>query len=90
MSISITRSLLQSASSFARSLDGTMSIASWMSICRASGFATREPFFKITNYDTVHADLPLIEGWSPDLVILDEAQRIKNWSTRVARGISAE
>jgi superfamily II DNA or RNA helicase len=46
-----------------------------------------EHFYKITNYDTVHRDLDLIEAWSPDLVILDEAQRIKNWSTRTARSV---
>jgi superfamily II DNA or RNA helicase len=46
-----------------------------------------DTFFKITNYDTVHTDLDLIEDWGPDLVILDEAQRIKNWSTRVARSV---
>lgn len=39
------------------------------------------------NYDTVHSDLDLIEAWSPDLVILDEAQRIKNWNTRAARSV---
>lgn len=44
-------------------------------------------FFKIMNYDTVHSDLDLINEWSPDVVILDEAQRIKNWSTRVARSV---
>ncbi len=44
-------------------------------------------FFKIMNYDTVHADLDLIDGWAPDLVVLDEAQRIKNWNTRVARHV---
>jgi len=46
-----------------------------------------ESFFKITNYDVIHRDLEAIEAWSPDLVILDEAQRIKNWSTRVARSV---
>jgi superfamily II DNA or RNA helicase len=44
-------------------------------------------FYKITNYDTVHADMDLINAWSPDLVILDEAQRIKNWNTRTARSV---
>ena len=44
-------------------------------------------FFKITNYDTVHADLDLIAAWHPDLVILDEAQRIKNWKTRTAQSV---
>ena len=46
-----------------------------------------ESFYKITNYDTVHRDLDLIAAWSPDLVILDEAQRIKNWNTRTARSV---
>src|SRR5271166_3161278 len=39
------------------------------------------------NYDTVYRDLDLIQDWAPDLVILDEAQRIKNWNTRVARSV---
>ncbi len=46
-----------------------------------------DSFFKITNYDTVWRDLDLIQSWSPDLVILDEAQRIKNWNTRTARSV---
>src|SRR5207247_7437505 len=44
-------------------------------------------FYKITNYDTVHRDLDLIVAWAPDIVILDEAQRIKNWDTRTARSV---
>lgn len=48
----------------------------------------RDPaFFKIANYDVVHRDLDAIAAWSPDLVILDEAQRIKNWQTRAARAV---
>jgi superfamily II DNA or RNA helicase len=46
-----------------------------------------DSFFKITNYDTIWRDLDLIQAWSPDLVILDEAQRIKNWNTRTARSV---
>ena len=53
---------------------------------RAAGFRA-ESFYKVTNYDTVYQDLDLIAAWSPDLVILDEAQRIKNWSTRTARSV---
>ncbi|HMC65159.1 MAG TPA: DEAD/DEAH box helicase, partial [Gemmataceae bacterium] len=48
---------------------------------------TTNTFYKITNYDTIYRDLDLIHGWSPDLVILDEAQRIKNWNTRAARSV---
>jgi superfamily II DNA or RNA helicase len=44
-------------------------------------------FYKIANYDTVHRDLDLIAAFSPDVVILDEAQRIKNWNTRAARSV---
>jgi hypothetical protein len=54
---------------------------------RTEGFADPAPFFKVTNYDTVHADLDAIAAWGPDLVILDEAQRIKNWATRAARSV---
>ena len=46
-----------------------------------------ESFYKITNYETVHRDLKLINDWRPDVVILDEAQRIKNWQTRRAQTI---
>ena len=53
---------------------------------RERHFATPS-FYKLTNYDTVHRDLDLIRAWSPDLVILDEAQRIKNWNTRAARSV---
>jgi hypothetical protein len=48
---------------------------------------TGASFYKITSYDTVHRDLDLIASWSPELVVLDEAQRIKNWSTRTAQSV---
>ncbi len=44
-----------------------------------------DTFYKVTNYDTIRRDMDLIEKWSPDMVILDEAQRIKNWNTIAAR-----
>jgi superfamily II DNA or RNA helicase len=51
---------------------------------RETGFRA-ETFYKVINYDTAHKDLDLIGAWAPDVVILDEAQRIKNWTTRTAR-----
>jgi superfamily II DNA or RNA helicase len=44
-------------------------------------------FFKIVNYDVIHRDLEAIALCRPDLVILDEAQRIKNWQTRTAKSV---
>ncbi|HET9643660.1 MAG TPA: SNF2-related protein, partial [Burkholderiaceae bacterium] len=45
------------------------------------------PWAKITNYETISRDLDLINDWSPDVVIVDEAQRVKNWSTVAARAL---
>ena len=44
-----------------------------------------QSFFKISSYHIIHNDLEPIEKWQPDLVILDEAQKIKNWDTRTAK-----
>jgi len=46
-----------------------------------------EDFCKITNYEKLKPDLDLIAAWAPDLVIVDEAQRIKNWNTIAARAL---
>jgi superfamily II DNA or RNA helicase len=44
-------------------------------------------FCKITNYETLARDADLIAAWAPELVIADEAQRIKNWNTIAARAL---
>jgi len=44
-----------------------------------------ESFYKLINYELVFRDMGMIREWSPDLIILDEAQRIKNWNTRTAK-----
>ncbi|MFA6245100.1 MAG: SNF2-related protein [Candidatus Hydrogenedentales bacterium] len=46
-----------------------------------------ESFYKVLNYETVCQDVDLIAGLRPDMVILDEAQRIKNWQTRRAKAV---
>lgn len=70
----------------ARFADRTTQIVGGLRAARQRNYGT-DAFYKIANYDTIHADLDLIQGWSPDLVILDEAQRIKNWNTRAARSV---
>jgi superfamily II DNA or RNA helicase len=43
--------------------------------------------YKITNYDVINRDLAHIHKWAPEMIILDEAQRIKNWKTRTAQSV---
>ncbi|MCX6277537.1 MAG: DEAD/DEAH box helicase [Bacteroidetes bacterium] len=44
-------------------------------------------FYKIVSYHTLSNDLDSINQLEFDLVILDEAQRIKNWKTKIARSV---
>jgi hypothetical protein len=45
-------------------------------------------FFTVTNYEQMVIDaLEVNQHLRPDVVILDEAQRIKNWSTKTAQAI---
>ncbi|MEQ8180432.1 MAG: DEAD/DEAH box helicase [Smithellaceae bacterium] len=49
------------------------------------GLYKNDSFFKMVNYELVWRDMDMIREWAPDLIILDEAQRIKNWKTRTAK-----
>jgi superfamily II DNA or RNA helicase len=57
------------------------------------GYAARQKQFRgegfcmITNFEALARDLDLIRAWSPELVIVDEAQRVKNWNTNAARSL---
>ena len=55
------------------------------------GGASGQPaFFTVVNYEQVVADAPEINARvRPDIVILDEAQRIKNWQTKTARAVKS-
>ncbi|MEO8286378.1 MAG: DEAD/DEAH box helicase [Chloroflexota bacterium] len=44
-------------------------------------------FFTIVNYELVLRDLEHIHALKPDLVILDEAQRIKNWRAKTSQAL---
>ena len=48
----------------------------------------RHTFFTLCNYEQVVADgRKLLDALRPDVVILDEAQRIKNWQTKTANAV---
>ncbi len=55
------------------------------SLSRRAELYAAESFYKLTNYDVIYRDRESIRRWQPDLIILDEAQRIKNWKTRTAQ-----
>src|SRR5712671_4924160 len=44
-------------------------------------------FFNLTSYELVLKDIEDMHNMRPDLIILDEAQRIRNWATATARTI---
>ncbi|MEO5915104.1 MAG: DEAD/DEAH box helicase [Luteolibacter sp.] len=46
------------------------------------------PFFTIVNYEQVVTDsLDINIHLKPDIIVLDEAQRIKNWATKTAQAV---
>lgn len=47
----------------------------------------RDVFYKIVSYHTLKNDVDIVNQTEVDLVILDEAQRIKNWKTQLAQGV---
>jgi superfamily II DNA or RNA helicase len=55
---------------------------------RARYRETREGFL-IVSYEILLRDADALRRWAPDLVVLDEAQRIKNASTRTARTVKS-
>jgi len=46
-----------------------------------------EAFYRITSYETLVRDADLVRAWAPELLIIDEAQRVKNWNTVAARAL---
>ena len=54
---------------------------------RQAAYTARKEGFLIINYEQLLRDLEIVRRWDPDLVVLDEAQRIKNWATKTALSV---
>jgi superfamily II DNA or RNA helicase len=54
---------------------------------RQARYQAHKAGFLIINYEQLIRDLETIRRWAPDLVVLDEAQRIKNWATKTALSV---
>ncbi|MFO0851764.1 MAG: DEAD/DEAH box helicase [Gemmataceae bacterium] len=44
-------------------------------------------FYRLVNYEQVVRDRDAINAWKPDVIVLDEAQRIKNWESKTSRAV---
>jgi superfamily II DNA or RNA helicase len=51
---------------------------------RRAAFDACRRGFLVVNYEQLIRDLAIVRDWTPDIVVLDEAQRIKNWATKTA------
>jgi len=54
---------------------------------RRKAFESTRRGFLIANYEQLVRDLEVMHAWKPDLVVLDEAQRMKNWATKTAASV---
>jgi SNF2 family DNA or RNA helicase len=54
---------------------------------RQAAYTRHREGFLIINYEQLLRDLETVRRWEPDLVVLDEAQRIKNWATKTALSV---
>lgn len=70
-----------------RFTDRSTAIVSGRRAQRLQGYAT-DAFFVLVNYEQVRQEPDDINRIvNPDIVVLDEAQRIKNWETQTARAV---
>jgi len=66
--------------------DRTVQVVEGLKDAREEQYA-QDAFYKLVNYEQVVRDLDLMNAWRPDVVVLDEAQRIKNWESKTSRAV---
>ncbi|MEM1216534.1 MAG: DEAD/DEAH box helicase, partial [Bacteroidota bacterium] len=54
---------------------------------RCEQYESDKFYYHILTYNVVARDYPHINTADPDLIILDEAQRIKNWDTKISQAV---
>ena len=67
--------------------DSTVTVIEGNYLTRMSLYEKDESYFKIVSYHMAGNDWDLINKMQPDIVILDEAQRIKNWKAKISQNI---
>ncbi len=54
---------------------------------RAELYRSTRRGFLIVNYEQLLRDFDWMEQWEPEIIVLDEAQRIRNWATKTALSV---
>lgn len=67
--------------------DSTSHVIEGLKHKREDQYADENIFYKIVGHHTVGNDLDIINENEFDLIILDEAQRIKNWKAKISQNI---
>ena len=70
----------------AKFTDRTVQVVEGLKDAREEQYS-QEAFYKLVNYEQVVRDLDFMNAWRPDVVVLDEAQRIKNWESKTSRAV---
>lgn len=66
---------------------GTVTVIEGNALARKALYEKDESYFKIVSYHMAGNDWTYINRMHPDIVILDEAQRIKNWKAKISQNI---
>jgi len=90
----VNRVLVFCPSSLKRSWQTEIQKFTYESFCIVEGDAaqrkskySKDVFFTIVNYDLSYRDVEVMKSLPWDLIILDEASRIKNWETRTSQAV---
>ena len=67
--------------------DSTVMVLEGNPLKREKIYKSDESFYMIMTYKIVSRDVQKLNDLGADLVILDEAQRIKNWETKISRSV---
>jgi SNF2 family DNA or RNA helicase len=67
--------------------DSSAHVIEGLKLKREPQYADDNIFYKIVGHHTVGNDLDVLNATEFDLIILDEAQRIKNWKTKISQNI---
>jgi len=67
--------------------DSTVTVIEGSANKRLDIYQNDTSLYKIISYNTLSNDVKELNQFEPDLVIIDEAQRIKNWKTKISQQV---